>query len=364
VGVAALFCAWCAALRNRANVQDSLIAEIEKDGQSGVYLERWGPKWLDLVGADRFRRRIVGAYLRSSNEICAENLLRRLGRFPNVRYLNLTYYKSTPGMAAALGDIAQLKILVIQQYQGDDGGDVGIRGGVLAAIGKLNHLEVLSLDGSSNAFGSLARLAGLTNLKSLRLYNDVYYVYGRDEFELEDSLGIGELPLFASLPALPRLEAIWINPRIVRGDVVRQLAVLPRLKSLSVSKRPVTGAAWAKLASLESLEELAIDEVALAARLKSLLAIKRLKALHIFSNKDDSLTTLPLDKDGQLFVRESDVDACRRALEALRRSKPGIVIDAEGPPFPKHDEWHGSFDYFPPKADRSLPTMVTGMGVF
>ncbi|HEV3004961.1 MAG TPA: hypothetical protein VGX78_10895 [Pirellulales bacterium] len=53
VGLVAVVCAWCAAARNRAQEQDALIALA---GDHNVWVERWGPKWLDLVGADRFRQ--------------------------------------------------------------------------------------------------------------------------------------------------------------------------------------------------------------------------------------------------------------------------------------------------------------------
>jgi len=56
---AAALCGWYAAARNTADDQDAVIAAKG----SKVWLKRWGPSWLDLVGAERYRRRIAGATL-------------------------------------------------------------------------------------------------------------------------------------------------------------------------------------------------------------------------------------------------------------------------------------------------------------
>jgi len=121
----------------------------------------------------------------------------------------------------------------------------------------------------------------------------------------------------------------------VGDDDLAQLALLPRLKLLNLTGTSVRDAGMAELASLDSLEELAIDNaVATAAGLESLLRLKRLKALHLGGGHLEDMTVgLPFDADGimdgALMVRAGEVDRCRRALEALRRSNPGIVIDSE-----------------------------------
>jgi hypothetical protein len=163
---------------------------------------------------------------------------------------------------------------------------------------------------------------------------------------LEDLARTGKLATFASLPVLRRLEAIGFHGGIVRTDDLRQLAALPRLQALDLTNSIVTDAALAELASLESLEELAIDnEVASAAVLESLLALKRLQALHIVSDQIDySLAMLPLDHEGEMRVRESEVARCRRALEALRRSNPGIAIDSHSSSFDERRVWPGVLD--------------------
>jgi hypothetical protein len=332
VGLLAVLCAWCTALRDRANVYDSLIAEIHK--QNGrVCLGRWGPKWLDVVGADRFRRRIIGASLQTYNDnFDGEELLRRLGKLPDLRYLELSGFVDlwTSGMVAALGDMGQLRILRIESYQQSA---VGISDEELAAIGKLNQLEVLDLQDTRVTNDGLRHLAGLTNLKSLRLVNDYRdFYYGDDYYgksRLEHLASSGELLVPAHLPVLPRLEAICFKFGLVRDRDVRQLAAFPRLKSLDFSETFVTDAALAELASLESLEELAIHDVASGAGHESLCALKRLKALHI-------------EPYHWLIEDEGEIDRCRRALEALRQSNLGIVMDnEESPNFEEHFVWRG-----------------------
>ncbi len=88
IAVIAVLCAWCAGLRGRASVQDPLIAEIDGDDDL-VYLEHWGPKWLDFVGADRFRRRIVGVGLYNYDNSTHGELLHRLGRLSGLRLLEI-----------------------------------------------------------------------------------------------------------------------------------------------------------------------------------------------------------------------------------------------------------------------------------
>jgi len=164
---------------------------------------------------------------------------------------------------------------------------------------------------------------------------------------------------------------------IVDDEDLRRLAILPRLKSLNLSNVRVSDAGLADLASLKSLEELAIGvDLATPARLPSLRALKRLKALHILRymavtdavlaelpaleahqarytagegipgdvsqlliallfargrtyDNSDRLTTLALDHGDQVFAMESEVDDLRRALNELRQSNPGIVIDCD-----------------------------------
>jgi hypothetical protein len=149
------------------------------------------------------------------------------------------------------------------------------------------------------------------------------------------------------LPALPRLESIGLHCGLVRVHHLRQLAALPRLKALDLTHALFTDAALAELPSLRSLEELAIDtEVASATVLESLVALKRLQALHVHSGDlDSSLIHLPPDKNGGMRVPESAVDRRRQALEALRHSNPGIVIDSDTTSFDERHIWHGEFDY-------------------
>ncbi|HEV3006639.1 MAG TPA: hypothetical protein VGX78_19370, partial [Pirellulales bacterium] len=151
IGILAVVCAWGAMLRERANVQDVLIAAIEQQ-HGGVYLKRWGPDWLDLVGADRFRRRIIGVKLWRYGEI--EDFLKRIGRLPDLRHLDLEAGEWTPGMSAALADMRQLRSLRIAVKADERNSDE-----VLAAIGKLNQLKVLSLSDMIIASDNLSRLA-------------------------------------------------------------------------------------------------------------------------------------------------------------------------------------------------------------
>lgn len=63
VGLAAVFFAWLANALDRANIQDRLTGTEAgwRRSCSPHGLERWGPKWLDLLGVDRLRRHIFYA---------------------------------------------------------------------------------------------------------------------------------------------------------------------------------------------------------------------------------------------------------------------------------------------------------------
>ena len=336
VGIFAVFCMWCVGLRNRANVQDSLMAAIEVGGQGypdgtvfgRVSLERWGPKWLDLVGADRFRRRIVGVLLRNRDDI--EERLKRIGRLPDLRHLDLELHKWTPGMAATLGEMRQLRSLrigklVSSAYEVDE----CLSDEVLAAIGKLNQLKVFSLSGMKiTNEKSLRHLATLTSLKSLRL--EIPWNI-EDRPELEHLASVGRPPTLAHLPVLPRLESVGFHGGSVRVSDLGQLATMPRLKAIDLTESFITDTALAELASLESLEELVIGNGKVSgASLESLAAIKGLRALHLH------------------IGIEGDVERYSQALEALRQSNPGIVIDDDTRSFDERRIWHGELPQWVP----------------
>ena len=62
-GARQALCGWYAAARNRANVQDPIPRRHGSSSRGRVWVEPRGPKWLNVVGADRYCRRIVGVEL-------------------------------------------------------------------------------------------------------------------------------------------------------------------------------------------------------------------------------------------------------------------------------------------------------------
>lgn len=172
VGVALLtvLCAWYAAARKRAVEQDAVSTLLK---ESGVYYERWGPKWLDLVGADRFRRRIIG--VRVDQEAMNDELFERLGQLPGLRFLDVdpylydTPFVFTPGMAAALGEMRQLRMLSVNCLGDDSDKSFAAMDECFAAIGKLTQLERLRLSMWKKDTDDLGFLADLANLKTFIL---------------------------------------------------------------------------------------------------------------------------------------------------------------------------------------------------
>jgi hypothetical protein len=331
IALIAALCTWCVAARNRANVQEPLIAEITARG-GRVMFARFGPQWLDLFGVDAYRRRIVGAELESDQDYPAdgdagdEAILRRLGQLPGLKYLFLTAGFDDPRLIAALAEMRQLRVLGLQRNFGSDAPeDQWMLDDCLSAVAQMTELEELYLSEMRFGRDHLARFDRLKKLRSLSL------AYSKNGFDPDS-----DPPLLSRLPALLRLEALDVSYSDIGDADLHRLAVLPRLKSLDLMGTQVSAAGLAQLGALDSLEELATDvDLATAAGLDALLAIKRLKRLHIESN--DSMTfrgtevtaKLPLDRGDEAFVRKADLDGCLRALATLRREKPGIVIDAD-----------------------------------
>lgn len=272
VGVVAVLLGWFAVARERAIVQDPLIAR-----HPYIWLEQRGPKWLDLVGADRYFRTVVGANLFRSaidgrHDAQVEESLKQLKRLSKLQYLFVEIEHLTPHMAATLGDALldapQLRVLSIELSNSVWHTDEEwMPPECLASIGQLSQLEHLHLEKMPLAGDSLACLAGLVNLKTLSMEDVSPYVDRRTP----------EAHLLRGMPVLPRLEALDLRGSEVDDRDLRHLVVLPRLKSLNLIYTNVTSAGLAELVHLESLENLTIDgEIVSAEGLESLLAMKRL----------------------------------------------------------------------------------------
>lgn len=353
-GLAAAFCAWFAVVRNRAAVQDPLIASVNTHGGT-VWGERWGPKWLDQIGADRYCRRILGMHVKVRDfnqhfkDVNNEEQLRLLSdlhRLPDLQYLSLEVAELTPeiigslsnarrietleleigeltpnegeALAEALGGMQHLRKLSVSGWEAFN--DAAPDDACLAAIGSLAQLEHLCLRDSMVLSQNLALLSGLTNLKSLTL----------DDVHIWPDLPESAPTLVASLPPLRHLEALDLrNSEFVDGDL-RYIARLPRLKSLNLTYTEFRGAALADLAQLESLEELAIDYSlsSSAGLLNALVELKRLKKLHIeFFDPEAWQSANALRDEFDLSLEEAE--ACLRAYAALRKANPRLVIDNE-----------------------------------
>lgn len=392
VGLTAAFCAWFATARNRAAVQDPIITASLDPFYDRFWVERWGPKWLEAVDADRFCRRIVGAELEedrfrppipasaASDESAgdeeddreAERIVEILRSLPDLQYLSLYVHRLSPDMIEALGKrprLVALRINVGELVHSSNralGGalagmrrlralNIGPTGHVdiddedgiweecLAGIGVLDRLEHLRLEERAISCAGLSRLAGLTNLKSLTL----------DRIFGDDGTLDADPPLLSCLPALPNLESLNLEDSGVSDHDLRYVAALPRLKLLNLWQTEITGAGLAELAPSDSLEELAIgSHLASAAAFESLLRLKRLKKLHIVG----------FDQDGDLRDRfkhlsASEIDDCIRTLEALRASKPDLVIDdSDVEAFKWPDRGEGpKAEWIPPECESNYP---------
>ena len=349
VAVAGVLFAWFVAARDRAIVQDPLIAT-----RGHVWVKRWGPDWLELVGADRFRRRIVGMlvgvnWVNDGRELDVEATLKRLRELPDLQYFffeprSLTVAESDE-LVKLLRDSRQLRVLSIalNDIESDE-----IRGRdeerswreCLAAIGNMNQLDALRLEGRPPLASHLASLAGLTNLKSLSMQLTPF-----DPTEPEAAE-----PLLSHLPALPALETLDLESSEVGDRDLPYLRKFPRLRSLNLMHTGVADAGLAQLASVEALDELTIDHEAVSlAGLRAVRTIKRLHRLHLDqSGGPPQFAELKLDDDHVAYVSTSDFNDCVEALKALRQSHAGIVIDGDTETI----SWPWPYEALPPQYER------------
>lgn len=352
VALAAALCGWFAVASNRASVQDSLIAA--HDGN--FWIDRWGPKWLEVIDADRYCRHIVGADLDASVDGDEDRRgmqlkFAQLRRLPDLEFLSLYVDTLCPEVIDGLGELRQLRTLRIEMkvLTRDTGRSLA------SALGKLPRLRVLSihsdayhsydrasrelpapealeqlerlnLGGRTIACEDLACLAGLNNLKSLALRG----LYGtRVQRE-------GDRSLLANLPASTHFESLDLLGSQIGDDALQHVAALTQLKALSLFGEDFTDDAFSQLAKLGSLEELAIDSgpftVQSSKRNQVMLKLKRLNKLHLgYFDEELSLKSPKELRDEASRLSEDDDEHADwlRGLADLREAKPELAIDGD-----------------------------------
>lgn len=348
VGLFAGVCAWFDTARKRVELQEPIIATGTR-----VWVERLGPRWFEIVGVDSLFRRIIGADLEYllEDDATVEGLLQQLEGLRNLQYLSFEVPKLTPSIAAALGEMRQLRVLSISvdELTPDMGTSLAVAlGGMpqlrvlsikdansayeqdarqvwhecLAAIGNATQLRSVWLDGGALDSKSLGCLAELTNLEMLSIDIDISI----DQPAKPES---DQSPL-EHLSPLPQLTTLDLASFDVDDDDLGRLAILPSLKSLSLRSTRATCAGLSELGALQAVEELAIDnDLATAEAFDALRAVKGLKILHVMpaSFTERRLTgNIMLDDGGKLRVLEEQLSAIVSAIDALRLSNPGITI--------------------------------------
>lgn len=149
VTLVSALCAWFVSVRNLADEQDALITSL--NGDQFLYFRRWGPRWLDLVWGDRFRRRITGAMVALNSTVDDADriveLLRQLARVRSLRFLDLRLcvhrgeFAFRDEMAAALVDMRHLETLNLDCATENANDSHGVAKTWLAAVGQLSRLR-------------------------------------------------------------------------------------------------------------------------------------------------------------------------------------------------------------------------------
>lgn len=318
VGLLATLCAAIASAHRRADLHDSIIATIKARPFGRVWINDWWPDWFELVEADRYCRHIIAAEFTSDDGTKDHSeedkaLFQRLAKLSHLQELSLDGVGSLdPGMAEAMAQMRQLRTLTIKCYSDDD--DQQRAREWLKLAGRLSHIEHLRLEGTIPT-DSLAGLEGLNHLKSLALD-----ITSRWE----------QLLLVTRLPVLPRLELLDLPAVKIGEQDLIHIGTLPCLKFLRLTDSVLNAATLSKLATCSSLEELEISTYHLSPEgLKSLVALPKLRVLHIKAPGIISreYVELALADGHKTLVLQDQRAGYIAALSALRRSKPGIIID-------------------------------------
>ena len=290
VALACVLCAFLSSARYRASEQDAIVAGFDPgyersardwaDVNDFVYAEYRGPEWLDVIGAERLRRYIVGIRVNSkySGNEAEQNgrLFNRLARLRGLRFVDVEAdthprwpRENTPAMAWALGGMHQLQMVNFTCL--DDFGATTIKAAheYITAIGNLTRLRRLRLNIREESASELSQLWRLQRLKTLALS----IVTSRDEARqgLEVRAAENSPSLLATLPVLPSLEELDVHDTSVNDADLKRLAAFEHLKCLNIGGTAITDRGLAQLSKFGSLEELAID-----ARLVTVVGLRAL----------------------------------------------------------------------------------------
>lgn len=321
--LAAAVCGWFTVASRRAGQQDEIIALFYGSGRvpggrEHVWIERWGPRWLEVFGAERYCQHIAGASATVySDDQWTEDVLNRLKELSDLRLFYLEGDRLSPAATETLNAMRQLRILSVSQWDVSPwDADNPASQACLAAIARMGRLEELRLENVSGE--ALADLGNLRQLRALHL-----------EFAQSEDGGEprNHTPLLACLPIFPRLETLTFDGPYLCDDDLRRLTSQSGLESLRIAAE-IIDADLAELCELDVLEELTIAAPLQTDDILALRGLKRLRALHIRDTEGDWLWNPEFfEADFDAERAETLSKAYRHALSALRRARPGIVID-------------------------------------
>ncbi|HEX7377134.1 MAG TPA: hypothetical protein VF278_08475 [Pirellulales bacterium] len=367
------FLAWFVAVAERASVEDNIFSRRTHGTLVGPMEFRWGPKWLTLVGADRYRRWTSFATLKlKAGEDADLVRLALVKRLPKLRHLTVNVDHLTPDIANALSELRHLQGLAILERDESCETDYRSWPAALSAIGKMTWLEFLHMEEPAHRGSQLAHLSTVTGLKSLRITG----AYGYDESGLvaDDCLKavgtLGQLEYLGlenmapsangftflsgltrlvflnlslvppegvsklvGLPVLPHLEAVAVDESAFGDSDLRRLARLPCLKAIELYETQVTSEGLANFAGHCGIEELVLhNDLVSADSLAALSQFSHLQSLHLGRNVERGnprWARLTLDDGDEVKVLGQDIEQCLQALRALKDARPGIRIDGD-----------------------------------
>jgi Leucine Rich Repeat (LRR) protein len=293
--VAGLGMAWLAALKRRADRQQTAAETIVNAGGSVFYDYQFqvspsgainysdkatppGPKWL---------RRQLG------NDF-----------FTNVDAARIT----TQAGIDALADLPQIQNLEV------DGAAVTDES--LDQVVRLRHLRALSLLNTSISDSGLRKIAVLDQLRTLELLNNRITDEG-----------------LLSLAGLERLEYLELKSTKISDDGLKHLRRMSHLRELRLSFNRITGVGLRELADLPSLERLYLDETQVDDASAAILSrLSHLQTLDLDGTRltDAGLQSLARLKNLRWIAVNRVHGVTEEGIAELERALPELNFDGRG----------------------------------
>ena len=338
---------WISWVGYKTRVQMHAVERIRKAGGAVSYDWEWRgiaplrpseppvPQWMiDKFGPDFFG--YIALVALPIEDLVSDDLITEVARFDRLEYLAISAKSVTDAGLARLQGLTRLKTLWLHNS--------GITGDGLRHVAKMRDLENLSFPQGSVKDADLAYLAGLTKLKEIELTGNQITDAGLvhlgglthlERLELKNTKVTDLTPI----RGLTRLNWLNVQGSPLNDKAIEPIAAFRDLQDLNLGQTDITDKALSFIVNLPKLESLSLNQTRLTD--VGLAQLGRLSNLKLLDVQDTSVTDAGLAAFAEqpmlqtcktLFVGR-DVTASR--LGAIRAKFPNLEVAAwppHGPP--------------------------------